>query len=107
MTTAKDSKLATPAGAGEVRKVQVRKVQVKKQGGPTAALADNLLQTGGGDQGAGLLGLSAAFLVGAAVGLAAGADQQPARGADVHLSLDDDPKDGKHAGHQDDYGCGL
>ncbi|TFW28464.1 hypothetical protein [Duganella callida] len=101
MTTAKDSKLATSAGAGAMRKVQA-----KQQGGPTAAKADASPQTGG-DQGTGLLGLSAAFLVGAAVGLAAGADQQPARGADVRLSLDDDPKDGKHAGHQDDYGCGL
>ncbi len=106
MTTAKDSK-AAPAG--------LAKLKAKEQGGAVAgqvigqaigSAARSLAPAGG--NGTGLLGLSAAFVVGMAVGTAIGSDQQAAGGADVRLPLDDDPpKGGKDAGHQADYDCGL
>jgi len=102
MTKARDSKPAPLR--------MVLKDQGKPQGGAIAGqvigpAAQALLPTG--SKGNGLLGLSAAFVVGAAVGTAIGSDQAPASGADVRLPLDDEPGDAKATGHQADYDCGL
>lgn len=86
------------------------KTQGKLQGGAIAGqvigpAVQALLPTAG--KGSSLLGLSAAFVVGAAVGAAIGSDQAPASGADIRLPLDDEPGDTKATGHQADYDCGL
>jgi len=106
MTKAPDSK-AAPASTA-------RKAQAKRQGAEVVGqvvgqaigqAARSLLPAGG--SGSGLLGVSAAFLVGVGIGTAIGSDQPAASGADVRLPLDDDPKGGKDADHQADYDCGL
>lgn len=105
MTTAKDSK-AAPAGQAKLKaKAQGGEVAGQVIGQAIGAAARSLAPASG--SGTGLLGLSAAFVVGIAVGTAIGSDQQAASGADVRLPLDDDPpQGGKNTGHQADYDYG-
>lgn len=107
MTKAPDSKAAPASSA---RKAQAKRQAAEAVGqvvGQAIGQAARTLLPVGGNSGSGLLGMSAAFLVGVGIGTAIGSDQPAASGADVRLPLDDDPKGGKDDAHQADYDCGL
>jgi len=109
MTKAQDSNAAL---AGTVRKAHAKHQAVEAVGQVVGQAigqaARTLLPTSGkSGSGTGLLGLSAALVVGMGIGAAIGSDQPAASGADVRLPLDDEPKGGKDSGHQADYDCAL
>lgn len=105
MTKAQDSNAAP---AGTVRKAHAKRQAVEAVGQVVGQAARTLLPTSGkSGSGTGLLGLSAALVVGMGIGAAIGSDQPAASGADVLLPLDDEPKGGKDSGHQADYDCAL
>jgi hypothetical protein len=107
MTTAKDSK-AAPAGQAKLKAKGQGGEVVGQVIGQAIGAAARSLAPPTSSSGNGLLGLSAAFVVGMAVGTAIGSDQPAASGADVRLPLDDDPPKGsKGDGHQADCDHGL